>query len=209
MEQKNLILTLITDDLLNQKLISNFRDIGIDAENYNLALGNTIFRLMGIDRPVHDRNFDQYIEFAEQAKYFLIEEGRAQFHNYAQEIYTYLESLKSQPIYYLNTMNQQISKNQVIRLITMDLINVKLTTHLSEIPLVPDHYMLGIDEIVFEVMGIEALSDACVDQIYQNYVARARKVITLQVSYNRNEIDKLAEELYEYLAHEVNVVSAI
>ena len=99
-------------------------------------------------------------------------------------------------------MKQKISKSQIIRLITMDLLNIKLTTQLSEIPLVPDHYMLGIDEIVFEVMGIDALSDMRVDQIYRNYAARAIKVRELQVPFNRDKIDALAEELYDYLESE-------
>jgi len=200
MDKKNLILALIKDDLINQKLINNFHDIGIDATDYHLHLGSTIFRLMGIPLPADDTKYDEYMEFVELAKHFPIQGGR-HFSSYALDIYTYLKSLQPQPSKpYI--MKQKISKSQIIRLITMDLLNIKLTTHLSEIPLVPDHYMLGIDEIVFEVMGIEALSDTRIDQIYQNYAARAIKVRDLQVPFNRDKIDKLAEELYAYLESE-------
>ncbi|AEA45002.1 hypothetical protein [Fluviicola taffensis] len=200
LSSKQLILSLIQDDLLNQKLINNLRDIGIDAGDYHLNLGSTIFRLMGIPLPADDMKYDEYMELVALAKYFPLH-GDRNFSNYALDIYAYLESLQPRPSK-LYTMKQQISKSQIIRLITMDLLNIKLTTKLSEIPLVPDHYMLGIDEIVFEVMGIEELSDTRVDQVYRNYAARAIKVRDLQVPFNQDRIDELAEELYDYLESE-------
>ena len=62
MANKTIIVSLITDDLINQKLINSFRDLGIDAEEYNLQLGSNVFQLMGIKRPVEDTFFNQYNE---------------------------------------------------------------------------------------------------------------------------------------------------
>lgn len=44
---KNLILRLIRDDLTNTKLVSGLNNLGLDADLYNLYLGETIFSLMG------------------------------------------------------------------------------------------------------------------------------------------------------------------
>ena len=102
-------------------------------------------------------------------------------------------------------MDTHISKNQIIRLIRKDLINVKMTTYLSEIPIPSDDYNLGLDELVFELMGIERLTDRCIDQIFRNYMARSAKVNALNISINQQEIDRLAEELYDYLTYEAEL----
>lgn len=95
MDEKTLICSLIQDDLLNQKLINNLRDIGIDARDYQLHLSETIFKLMGIDRPVDDTTFDSYMLFSEIAKYFPVRE-QGEFRRYAEEIYEYLDTLRNQ-----------------------------------------------------------------------------------------------------------------
>jgi hypothetical protein len=58
MEQKELILHLIKDDLINTYLIDSFERIGFYSENYRLNLSDTIFKLMGID---NDELYELYI----------------------------------------------------------------------------------------------------------------------------------------------------
>jgi hypothetical protein len=94
MANKTIIVSLITDDLINQKLINSFRDLGIDAEEYNLQLGSNVFQLMGIKRPVEDTFFNQYMRLAETSKHIPIHEGRKAFKVLALEIYDYLHSLR-------------------------------------------------------------------------------------------------------------------
>jgi hypothetical protein len=46
---KELILSLIRDSLINMKLISGLNFLGLNANDYNLYLGDTIFLLMGFE----------------------------------------------------------------------------------------------------------------------------------------------------------------
>jgi hypothetical protein len=42
-----LILSLISDNLVNLKLVNGLNELGLIADDYELDLGNTIFKLMG------------------------------------------------------------------------------------------------------------------------------------------------------------------
>lgn len=84
----------------------------------------------------------------------------------------------------------------------MDLINAKLSMHLSELPFSAGDSLLGIDELVFELMGLEKLSDLKLDQVFKNYEARSGQIRNLSVIVDQHKIDRLAEELYEYLKSE-------
>jgi hypothetical protein len=46
---KQLILSLIKDDLINTKLVSGLENLGIDAGLYLLSISDAIFVLIGID----------------------------------------------------------------------------------------------------------------------------------------------------------------
>lgn len=84
----------------------------------------------------------------------------------------------------------------------MDLVNAKLSMHLSEIPFSAGDYLLGIDELVFELIGLEKLPDSRLDHVFKNYIAQSREIRNLSVILDQNKIDRLAEELYEYLISE-------
>jgi hypothetical protein len=45
--EKELILSLIQDNLINLKLITGLNALGLIADDYYLRLGDTIFKLMG------------------------------------------------------------------------------------------------------------------------------------------------------------------
>ena len=47
MTEKELIISLIKDNLINTKLTSGLNDLGLIADDYTLNLGDTVFKLMG------------------------------------------------------------------------------------------------------------------------------------------------------------------
>jgi hypothetical protein len=67
---KELILSLIRDSLINMKLISGLNFLGLNANDYNLYLGNTIFLLMGFENDERsDLIFESvYLANAEKVK---------------------------------------------------------------------------------------------------------------------------------------------
>ncbi len=46
-DKKELILSLIQDNLINLKLVTGLNSLGLIADNYCLSLGGTVFKLMG------------------------------------------------------------------------------------------------------------------------------------------------------------------
>jgi hypothetical protein len=48
-DKKELVISLIKDNLINLKLISGLNHLGLIADDYYLHLGNTIFKLMGFE----------------------------------------------------------------------------------------------------------------------------------------------------------------
>lgn len=49
MDDKDLIISLIQDNLISLKLIYGLEQLGLMPDNYYLHLGGTIFKLMGIE----------------------------------------------------------------------------------------------------------------------------------------------------------------
>ncbi len=49
LDKKELIISLIKDNLINLKLVSGLNHLGLIADDYYLHLGDTIFKLMGFE----------------------------------------------------------------------------------------------------------------------------------------------------------------
>lgn len=49
MTEKELIISLIKDNLINMKLVLGLNHLGLLAEDYYLNLGDTVFKLMGFE----------------------------------------------------------------------------------------------------------------------------------------------------------------
>ncbi len=59
--EKELIIGLIKDDLINVRLVHGLEKLGLDSGNYYLHLSETIFKLIGIT--VDDEDFfEQYMD---------------------------------------------------------------------------------------------------------------------------------------------------
>jgi hypothetical protein len=87
-EDKELILSLIQDDLINAKLVYGLGDLGLNAEEYLLHLSSTVFRFMGLE---NNRNVETitecYIKLTEQAKAIDITGARTRLEKLAEKIY--------------------------------------------------------------------------------------------------------------------------
>jgi hypothetical protein len=49
LNKKELVISLIKDNLINLKLITGLNHLGLIADDYYLGLGDTIFKLMGFE----------------------------------------------------------------------------------------------------------------------------------------------------------------
>ncbi len=96
-KQKELILSLLKDDLVNAKLVNALNDIGLNADYYFLNLSETIFKLMGFDTSSFETDtiYEHYLYLSESAKQIDISKSRQQFDQLALEIYNELLLRKS------------------------------------------------------------------------------------------------------------------
>lgn len=96
MRRKQLILSLIINDLTNLKLIYSLNDLGLRADDYTLQLNATIFKLIGLN--THDRRLDtltdEYLELTQKVKRLDVAEDRNQLNELSLEIYNYLQSVR-------------------------------------------------------------------------------------------------------------------
>jgi hypothetical protein len=96
MKKKELILSLIKDDLINTKLVHGLNETGLNAEHYYLHLGETIFKLMGFkDNEVTEEVFRYYMQTTKKAKYLDISVSHKPMEEFALQIYRELEGLKT------------------------------------------------------------------------------------------------------------------
>jgi len=88
MKKKQLILSLIKDDLINTKLVHGLIDVGLNAENYFLCLGETIFKLMGFeDNEEREILFERYIQLSKKAAFIDITVSHQPLEALVLEIY--------------------------------------------------------------------------------------------------------------------------
>lgn len=88
LNNKELILSLIKDDLISTKLVNGLNEIGLNADSYYLHLSEIIFRLLGFDDDERsDEVYEKYLEFTEKAKYIDISDSHKPMDELALEIY--------------------------------------------------------------------------------------------------------------------------
>ena len=92
--RKELVLSLIKDDLVNQKLVNQLNALDLDAGQYYLHLGSTIFRLMGIpDSPETEPLYDLYLRLGKQVQCMDLREPQG-LETLAETIYAELRKWK-------------------------------------------------------------------------------------------------------------------
>jgi hypothetical protein len=88
MKNKQLILSLIKDDLINTKLMHGLIDVGLNAENYFLCLSETIFKLMGFeDNEARELVFERYVQLSKKAAFIDITISHKPLEGLVNEIY--------------------------------------------------------------------------------------------------------------------------
>lgn len=92
---KDLIISLIKDDLINSKLVNSLTAIGLNATGYHLHLSDTIFKLMGFTNDHYrDKIFALYLERSKKAMSIKIAESSANLDDLALEIFQLLNEKK-------------------------------------------------------------------------------------------------------------------
>lgn len=94
--QKKLILSLIRDNLVNTKLLLGLDGLGFETGHYSLYLGETIFRLMGLEeKGLNEDLYEHYLEIQQRVKFIDIKESFEQLDALALDIYNELLQHKS------------------------------------------------------------------------------------------------------------------
>lgn len=96
MKNKNIIISLIKDDLIHTKLIHGLEALGLSALNYHLHLCETVFEIMGF--PQDDSTqpaLEYYLAELKKANRFNISGSHKAFDMLALSIYKELERRKS------------------------------------------------------------------------------------------------------------------
>lgn len=94
LNKKQLILSLIKDDLTNLKLVYSLNAIGLSADHYTLHAGSTVINLMNINASglqwelIHDG----YLERTRKVTHIDTQESPALLDALAKEIYDYLKT---------------------------------------------------------------------------------------------------------------------
>lgn len=94
--EKQLIISLIKDDLINTRLVNGLNAIGLMADDYLLHLSDTIFKLMGIpDDPRGEEIFEYYMDLLKKVEAVDVTESHAPLDDLALEIFIELSLKKS------------------------------------------------------------------------------------------------------------------
>lgn len=92
MKNKELIISLIADDMVNYKLVSGLEQINLEAHYYFLKLSETIFELMRFqDDQAGEDAFEYYMSRLYEAKNISVTYERTEINALALDIYTELE----------------------------------------------------------------------------------------------------------------------
>jgi hypothetical protein len=95
-QELNIILSLIKDDLVNNKLVAGLNNIGLNASDYHLQLCETILTMMGLDTE-DDSIHDLYFKLTQQSESLDLSNigtREQQLNAMAQSIYSELSRIK-------------------------------------------------------------------------------------------------------------------
>lgn len=95
-----LILSLIKDDLINNKLVNGLNTLGLGAGDYHLHLSETILNLIGLDT-ANDSILNLYFNLTQQSQFLDLTDianREKQLTQLASEIYSELLKQKQQVV---------------------------------------------------------------------------------------------------------------
>ena len=97
-KKKDLVITMIKDDLTNWKMIYAFNQLGFQADDYALYAGSTILKVIGIKskglkwEAIHE----EYLEKTLKIQQIDILESPRLLHALAEEIYDFLKKKRKE-----------------------------------------------------------------------------------------------------------------
>lgn len=92
---KNLILSLIKDDLINSKLLISLANLGLQPELYLLGLSDTVFMLLSIKNNERgEALFEHYLELRQKIEKIDLSKSYESLDGLALEIYNELVEKK-------------------------------------------------------------------------------------------------------------------
>lgn len=96
--RKALVLDLITDDLINTKLVYSLNNLGLQANDYTLHLSTTIMNLMRIKTTSlrWENIHDEYLKMTSRVLKIDIQESPRMLTALAEEIYDFLKLRKEE-----------------------------------------------------------------------------------------------------------------
>jgi hypothetical protein len=89
-------------------------------------------------------------------------------------------------------------KALVLNLIIDDLTNLKLIYSLNDLGLRADDYTLQLNSTIFKLIGLNT-HDRRLDTLTDKYLELTQKVKRLDVAEDRNQLNELSLEIYNYL----------
>ena len=98
------------------------------------------------------------------------------------------------------------TKQLVVKLISMDIVNHKLVSSLSDMQINAEEYVLGIDEIIFEMIGLNNSPDE--ESIFEQYLSKSAKVKQMNLKTQQQEIQLLAEDIFDFLCNRKLLLNA-
>lgn len=103
--RKKLVLDLITDDLINTKLVYSLNNIGLQANDYTLHLSTTIMNLMRIKTTSlrWENIHDEYLKMTSRVLKIDFQESPRILTALAEEIYDFLKLRKQEEKAYNKT----------------------------------------------------------------------------------------------------------
>lgn len=96
MVNKELIISLIKDDLRNTKLVNGLNKIGLKADDYYLHLSDTIFNLMGFeDNSQTEALIEFYYEYSNKVEECDLTFDSTQLDEMAMEVFERLKNINN------------------------------------------------------------------------------------------------------------------
>lgn len=87
LKTKQLILSLIEDDLLHHKLVDGLSSLHINADAYLLNLSDTIIKLMGFNGQRNEQVFEHYLQQLKRAGHIDLSQNNKEIKKLAAQIY--------------------------------------------------------------------------------------------------------------------------
>ena len=97
MDQKELIITLIKDHLVNTRLIQGLQSLGFYSDSYHLHLSDLIFKLIGIGDE-QEELFEVYLNWCTKISQTEVFKDAKLLEHYAEEIYAVLLGEAKNPV---------------------------------------------------------------------------------------------------------------